>query len=210
MRNTLDVPLGAGGVGLGTDAISQAPDSVGDEPLFGRGPLPSSLDNLNFSALFWDGLWALVYRDWPWLIAFLAVRLAGLSFFGWFNIATTYWKNPAIAVPVSIASASATWLLAIFFSFAANRRLWERQVARPTSLSTKTVATYLKTQRDFGWVGFAMTVVGAVSILVRLGGTARFSKAGALAGFVAEVILIAGAWAIARRRTRRLAAGVDI
>ncbi|MDO9100253.1 MAG: hypothetical protein Q7V53_05905 [Caldisericota bacterium] len=176
---------------------------------FGVGEPPLELRRINWGAVFFGWLWALVYGFWPW-----AVLLAGLS------MASTLFTNISAGSPVRMAlggemtiavvSSLISWGLAAVLGVKGNRLMWENQQQRLAGTPkvalgrpSANIDEYLASQRTWGIVGALMSVAG---FMLGVGPALAHwdeSSAGWAAGSGIGVVVLLGLfiWDRARQRS---------
>ena len=161
---------------------------------FGVGPVPLEVDRLNWSAVLWGALWALVYGVWPWFWTLVALDLVATI------ISVSIGRSTAssASAPATIAVYSLTtllmWAPSVYFGFVANRVLWERRAQRPASGEPPTVEAFLRTQRTWAVIGLAWVGLGWVRSALVARGPSMFSELAVASSVAATILVLAGMW----------------
>ena len=171
---------------------------------FGQGDLPPELDTLNWSAVFWSGLWALVHGLWSWFAAFAALTAAGLA--AYFLASSLVPGARPVLVILTVLHSVAGMVLTIVFAYRANRLLWQRERERldawegaSAPLPKKTVGGYLRSQYRWALIGLAVSVIETVQNAWSVLGTELMYTSALVA---VELLVLLGLFVFERSRTR--------
>lgn len=165
---------------------------------FGSGSMPQALDRLNWNAVVWGGLWALVYGVWTWFWLFVGLGLVQMLFFIWFNRVSALAQVAALAVPVYALGTLVGWLPAFWLGFVANRTLWSMRQRRPSSRAVP-IESFLATQREWAIKGFALLILGELLRLISAFQPHIWSTPGYIAGTAVQVCTFVAVWLWSRR-----------
>lgn len=134
-------------------------------PLVGEGPLPRSLDRLNWGALLLPVWWALVHGVWGWFVVMTGWWILGRG------LSIVAYRVLGTSLPLRVLAYSAIsligWVVVVPLARRANALFWIREGNRMTResdqsvpRSSATVEKYTKGQRTWAIVGLVAMAYG--------------------------------------------------
>jgi hypothetical protein len=168
----------------------------------GEGEFPARLDRVNWTLIFWGGLWVFYYGAWSWLALVLGLNIAAVALY---LFVLSGGASAPVFLVASVIYVLASYTLLIVLAKRANRHVWERERRRVKRQSDESlprlaqlVSEYVRGQRRWAWIGFAMLSLSTVSTLWNTRATPGFVAN--LMGDLASVLVLLGLYAWERLR----------